>query len=714
MGARLATWITSRLGAGIILVATVALSALVFLTSPAQPAADPTDGLPEGKQSTRVTELMDRFASGRAESAIIVFERPDAVLTEPDRQALDGVRQAVAGRDHVGGLPPIGYADDGRAALLVVPFEADLPDEVSNATVDDLRATLRDGAALPDGVSAQVTGGAAFGRDISAAFAGADITLLASTAIVVALLLLITYRSPILWIVPLTVIGLGDQLVAKLLPWVGHLLGEPTDASVAGIVSVLVFGAGTDYALLLISRYREELRRTPDRRAALATAVRAAGPAVIGSAGTVILALLTLITAVLTSNRTLGIAAAAGVGVALLFGLVVLPAALAFLPRGAFWPLVPTVGSAETNETGIWARIARLVGRRPVGVLAAAAVVLVGLGAGLLTTTIGLSQTEQFRTEVESVQAQETLAAHFPAGSSQPLRVVVPATAAQPAADTARQTPGVSAVGRAEQSTDGALTLLSVQLTDESGTAGADRAVSMLRERLNVVAGPQALVGGAPAADLDQRDANARDNAVVAPLVLAVVLIVLIALLRSIVGPLLLLVTVVLSFAASLGAASLVFAALDIPALASSVPLLAFLFLVALGVDYNIFLVSRAREETTARGDTRAGMLRALSATGGVITSAGVLLAAVFTVLGVLPVIVLTQLGIIVGIGVLLDTLLVRTLVVPALAMLLGERFWWPSRPAARAATLNAPRPEYTTNLHPTGTERRETAPAGH
>ncbi|WP_203691026.1 MMPL family transporter [Catellatospora coxensis] len=713
MGARLATWITSRLGAGLILLATVALSALVFLTSPAQPAAGPTDGLPEGKQSTRVTELMDRFAGGRTESAIIVFEQPDAALTETDRQTLDGVRQTVSGRDHIGDLPPIGYADDGRAALLVVPFEADLPDEVSNATVDGLRAALRD-AALPDGVTAQVTGGAAFGRDISAAFAGADTTLLASTAIVVALLLLVTYRSPILWIVPLTVIGLGDQLVAKLLPWIGHLLGEPTDASVAGIVSVLVFGAGTDYALLLISRYREELRRTPDRRTALATAVHAAGPAVIGSAGTVILALLTLVFAVLTSNRTLGIAAAAGVGVALLFGLVVLPAALAMLPRGAFWPLVPAVGSAETNETGIWARIARLVGRRPVGVLAAAALVLVALGAGLLTTTIGLSQTEQFRTEVESVQAQQTLAAHFPAGSSQPLRVVVPATAAGQAADTARQTPGVSAVGRAEQSADGTLALLPVQLTDESGTAGADRAVTSLRERLSAVAGPQALVGGAAAADLDQRDANARDNAVVAPLVLAVVLIVLIALLRSVVGPLMLLATVVLSFAASLGAASLVFAALDIPALASSVPLLAFLFLVALGVDYNIFLVSRAREETVARGDTRAGMLRALSATGGVITSAGVLLAAVFTVLGVLPVIVLTQLGIIVGIGVLLDTLLVRTLVVPALAMLLGERFWWPSRPASQSAALNAPRREYAADLRPAGAERRETATAEH
>ncbi|WP_155371269.1 MMPL family transporter [Catellatospora vulcania] len=702
MGERLATWLTSRIGAAVILLATVALSTAVFLASPAQPAAGPTDGLPEGKQSTRVTELMARFPSGRADSAIVVFERAEATLTPADRQTLDAARETLSRQENVTAPPPVRVADDGRAALLVVPLAADLDDETRNATVDRIREVLRgDATALPDGLTAQVTGGAAFARDISAAFAGADVTLLIATAIVVAVLLLITYRSPFLWIVPLAVIGLGDQVTAQLLPWIGRLIAEPTDASIGGIVSVLVFGAGTDYALLLISRYREELRRTPDRRAALATAVRAAGPAVIGSAGTVILALLTLTTAVLTSNRTLGIAAAAGVGVALLFGLVVLPAALAFLPRGAFWPLVPAVGSADPGASGLWARIARLVGRRPVGVLVAAGVALAALSTGLLTTTIGLSQTEQFRTEVESVQAQQALARHFPAGSAQPVRVIVPAAAAEQAVTTAQRTAGVSAVGRPETSTDGTLALLAVQLTDESGTAGADRAVTALRDALATV---DAAVGGQPAADLDQRDANARDNAVVAPLVLAVVLIVLIVLLRSLIGPLLLLLTVVISFAASLGAASLVFAALDIPALASNVPLLAFLFLVALGVDYNIFLVSRAREETAAHGDTRTGMLRALTATGGVITSAGVLLAAVFTVLGVLPVIVLTQLGIIVGVGVLLDTLLVRTLVVPAVAMLLGERFWWPSRPGTRPAAVNPPRDGHPADLLETRT----------
>ncbi|MDI1464056.1 MMPL family transporter [Catellatospora sp. KI3] len=681
MGERIATWITSRIGAVLVLLATVALSTLALLMTPAQPEASPTDGLPEGAQSTRVTALLDRFASGRATSAIVVFERPEGPLTEADRTALAATATALTGLDGIGDAPPARYSDDGRAALVVLPFTPDLDRDTVNATVDQVRARLSTGDGLPTGVSAQVTGGAAFGRDISAAFEGADVTLLAATAAVVAVLLLITYRSPILWLIPLTVIGLADQVTAKLLPGIGRLIGEPTDASVAGIVSVLVFGAGTDYALLLISRYREELRRTPDRRAALATAVRSAGPAIIGSAGTVILALLTLLTAVLTSNRTLGVAAAAGVAVALLFGLIVLPAALACVPRGAFWPRTPTPGSADTTESGLWARIARLVSRRPAAVLAVAVVILTALSAGLLTTRIGLSQTEQFRTEVESVRAQQTLARHFPAGSAQPVVAVTTAQTAPAAADTARQTPGVTAVGRTEVSLDGTLAQFSIQLADESGTAAADRTVTALRQRLAAVPGAQALVGGQPAADLDQRDANTRDDMVVAPLVLAVVLLVLIVLLRSLVGPLLLLLTVVVSYAASLGAASLVFQLLDIPALAASVPLLAFLFLVALGVDYNIFLVTRAREETEQRGDTRAGMLKALSATGGVITSAGVLLAAVFTVLGVLPVIVLTQLGVIVGIGVLLDTLLVRTLVVPAIAMLLGQRFWWPSRP---------------------------------
>ena len=702
MGARSAAAVTSRTGALLIILVTAALTVVVWLASPSQPAAEPTDGLPAGAQSTRVTELADRFPSGRTDAAVVVYERGDGPLTTADNDAIAATGKALAARAQGGFVPPPELSRDAQAALLIVPVSGDLDAAAESATVDAIRATVAADPAnpLPPGLTAQVTGGPAFGRDIAAAFDGADFTLLLATAGVVALLLLITYRSPILWIVPLIVIGVGDQVVAKLLPWVARLVGERTDASVSGIVSVLVFGAGTDYALLLISRYREELRRTSNRRAAMTSALRAAAPAVIGSAATVILALLTLLAAVLTSNRTLGISAAIGVSVALFFGLAVLPAVLASLPRGVFWPFVPKLGTAEPSDTGLWARIARGVGKRPAAVLAVAMLILGGLAAGLLTTKVGLSQTEQFRTEVESVTAQETLAQHFPAGSSQPVTVITSTATADVATAGFRTVDGVADVGKPEASDDGRLTQIPVELTAGSGTAQADRTVRDIRSELAGIPQADALVGGAPAADLDQRDANLRDDKVIVPLVLAVVLLVLILLLRSVLAPVLLLLTVIASFAASLGAATLVLThLLDIPALDAGVPLLSFLFLVALGVDYNIFLVTRAREETSARGDTRSAMIRALGATGGVITSAGILLAAVFTVLGVLPVIALTQIGVIVGIGVLLDTLLVRTLVVPAIALLLGERFWWPARPARRPpqasddSTTNARRP---------------------
>ncbi|GAB7046525.1 MMPL family transporter [Catenuloplanes indicus] len=683
MGARWAAAVTSRIGALVIVVAAVALTALVWLTSPAQPAAEPTDGLPAGKQSTRVTELADRFPSGRTDAAVVVYERRDAALSTADKDAIATAAKALAARAPGGIVPPPTVSRDQQAALLIVPVPGDLDDDTQATTVDGIRATVRDG--LPAGLTAQVTGGPAFSRDIAAAFDGADVTLLLTTAGVVALLLLVTYRSPILWIAPLLVIGVADQVVAKLLPWIARLVGERTDASVSGIVSVLVFGAGTDYALLLISRYREELRRTPHRRVAMTNALRAAAPAITGSAATVILALLTLLAAVLTSNRTLGISAALGVAVALLFGLIVLPAVLACLPRGVFWPVVPQTGSAEPSDTGWWARTARSVGRRPTAVLVVALLMLGGLAAGLTTTKIGLSQTEQFRTTVESVTAQDALARHFPAGSSQPLTVISTSATADVAKASIAAVPGVASVGRPETSDDGRLTQVSVELTAGPGTAEADQAVRDIRATLAGIPGAEALVGGASAADLDQRDANIRDDKVIVPLVMAVVLLVLMVLLRSLLAPVLLLLTVIVSYAASLGAATLLLThGLDMRALDAGVPLLSFLFLVALGVDYNIFLVTRAREETAARGDTRTAMVHALGATGGVITSAGILLAAVFTVLGVLPVIVLTQIGVIVAIGVLLDTLLVRTLVVPAIALLLGERFWWPARPAHR------------------------------
>lgn len=655
--------LTTRIGVVVVLLTTVLLSGLVFAFSPAQPEKGPADGLPAGAQSTRVTELAGRFASGRAQSAVVVKEGPDASRFDGAGLAdLPGVKSVAK---------PVTSAD-GQATLVVVQLADGLDDDAQHAAVDRIRA------AVPD---AQVTGGAAISRDISAAFEGADVTLLLATAAIVAVLLLITYRSPILWIVPLAVIGLADQVVAKLLPWIAQLVGERTDASVAGIVSVLVFGAGTDYALLLISRYREELRRTPSRAEAMRKAWRGAAPAITASAGTVVLALITLLAAQVTSNRTLGVAAAAGVVVAVLFGLFVLPAAVVALPRGVFWPRVPQVGSADPTETGFWSRVAHGVGKRPGTVLALGVVVLAIFSAGLLKLDVGLDQSEQFRTRVQSIDAQEALARHFPAGAAQPATVIADAAKSDEVAAFLRQTKGVATVLPPEKSTDGTLAQFSVQLTSASGTPDADRTIQEIRKNTDL------LVGGAPAAELDKRDASQRDDRVIIPLVLAVVLIVLVALLRSIVAPILLLVTVVASFAASLGAAVLL---INGP-LDANVPLLSFLFLVALGVDYNIFLITRARDE---------GILRALAATGGVITSAGILLAAVFAVLGVLPVVVLTQIGIVVGIGVLIDTLLVRTVVVPALALKLGTRFWWPARPKTAPEGAHPTAPKEPAHAH--------------
>ncbi|MBN1172243.1 MAG: MMPL family transporter, partial [Micromonosporaceae bacterium] len=499
---------------------------------------------------------------------------------------------------------------------------------------------------------------------------------------------------------PLVVIGVGDQVATKALPWLARIIGERTDASVSGIVSVLVFGAGTDYALLLISRYREELRRTPDRRRALAAAVASATPAILASATTVIFALLALLAAVLTSNRTLGIASALGIAIALLFGLVVLPAALACLPRGVFWPFVPRAEPAAVQgdfiERGLWWRIAVTVARRPMAALAGATVILLAMVAMLPGLRVGLSQTEVFRTTVESVTGQEILARRFSSGTSQPLKIIAASQAEERVRQLITETAGLTPAGRAETSTDGRLVAISASLEAEAGTAEADRTINRLRDALPTIEGADAIVGGAPASDLDKREANTRDNWVTAPLILTVVFLVLLVLLRSLVAPVILLATVVGSFAASIGAGSLALRVFfDSPALDSGVPLLAFLFLVALGVDYNIFLATRAREEATALGDSRAGMTRALAATGGVITSAGILLAAVFAVLGVLPVIALTQIGVIVGIGVLLDTLVVRTVVVPAFAHLLGDRFWWPVTPSpvTRSPVTRSPAP---------------------
>lgn len=373
----------------------------------------------------------------------------------------------------------------------------------------------------------------------------------------------------------------------------------------------------------------------------------------------------------------------------MVFALVVLPAALVVCGRGLFWPFIPRVGQAGPEDgKGFWAKVGRMVVRRPTAVTALAVAILALLSLGSLGTKVGLSQTEQFRVESESVAGLETLSKYFPAGAAGPAVVLATPDKAEQVLTTVTDTPGV-AQARIGERTDTQVSISAV-LEAAPDTAEAFDTIRELRDRV----GDDALVGGSVATALDTRDAARDDLLTIVPVILAVVLIVLIVLLRALVAPLLLMATVVLSFMASLGAGSWLFRnVFDYPALDNSVPLFSFLFLVALGVDYNIFLVTRAKEETPKRG-TREGMVHALAVTGAVITSAGILLAAVFAVLGVLPVVTLTQIGIIVGIGVLLDTLLVRTVLVPALATLTGDRFWWPGRPQAiEAEPSSAHRP---------------------
>ncbi|MGW1061387.1 MMPL family transporter [Micromonospora rubida] len=678
---RLAAWLTVAVA--------IVLGAAVFgFPEPDNPAPVSSTGLSVQWQSTQVERLQEELPASDVEPAIVVVSRADGrPLTEPDRTAVTGISGEL-GRFAVGGrVGPPQTSPDGTVALVAVPLSTAGGQEAVVTTVADLRAAL-DG--LPDGLTAEVTGAPAFAADLTKVFDGADITLLAVTAGVVALLLLITYRSPFLWIVPLVVVAATEQLTLRAVDTIVPAFGiHLQEGQVTGIASVLVFGAATDYALLLIARYREELRREEDRFAAMRAALRRTAEPILASGGTVVLGVLTLLLSEQETNQALAVACATGVVFAMLSALFLLPAVLVIFGRGLFWPFVPRVGG-PAREGRLWGRLGAAVVRRPVPVAALTTLLLAGLALGGLGIRTGLSETEQFRVKPEAVAGAETLAKAFPAGTTQPVAVLTTPAAVAAVTDAAAGVPGVASARPGDAGTT--VAQVDVVLEAEPGTAASDRAVEALRDAVAAVPGSAppavegadpftgAVVGGTVAATYDSDKADAKDLWLILPIILLLVGAVLVLLLRGLVAPLLLVLTVIASFFASLGAAWLLFDhVLGFPALDSGVLLLAFVFLVALGVDYNIFLVTRAREDARRTG-TRDGMLSALRVTGGVITSAGVLLAAVFAVLGVLPLITLTQIGIIVCIGVLLDTLLVRTVLVPALVFMLGDRFWWPGR----------------------------------
>jgi RND superfamily putative drug exporter len=677
---RLTRFITARKTSWIVLVtALLATVALFAAGSGSQEETSPGIGLPESAESAQVAVLQEDLPGADASSALLVFSRDGDTLTDDDVAAVMNVTAELADLSLDGFVPPPSISDDNTAALVAVPLEVITDVGEQSERADVIREIAN--ADLPAGLTGLLTGAEGFAVDISAVFEGADFTLLLTTVIVVAVLLLVTYRSPWLWLVPLIVVGVADGLANIVATRVAALAGIPLDASVTGILSVLVFGAGTNYALLLIARYRDELRVYEDRREAMAVALRGAGPAIIASGGTVVLSLLTLVFASLTGNQALGLACATGVVVAMIFALFVLPAALVLFGRGLFWPYVPRYDSESTIEKGLWFKLGTFVSKKPVVVATVGVLILGGLSLGGTSIAVGLSQTERFTTAPEAVVGQNIIAEAFSAGSGSPTAVIANADYADEVATAAAALDNVTSATVGDSNSD--ITQINVVLDAAAETPEAFAAIEDLRATLHAIDGADALVGGIDAQAFDVANAQAADQALVIPLILILVFIVLVLLLRAFVAPILLLLTVVASFFASIGASWLLFQSVfGFPAIDTNVILLSFLFLVALGVDYNIFLVTRAKEEAVKFG-TRTGMVRALSSTGGVITSAGILLAAVFAVLGVLPLITLTQVGIIVCIGVLLDTLLVRTVIVPALAFISGDKFWWPSRKLA-------------------------------
>ncbi|MFZ5849044.1 MAG: MMPL family transporter [Actinomycetota bacterium] len=672
---RLAQLTTGRRSAwGVLLVSFLLAGLAMGVGSTVSSSGDAPNSLPDDAESARVSEQTKEFEGADVLPAIAVFAREGERLTEAD---LAAVQQAAGRFESVvdaATSPPV-PAPDGQAAIVSIPVSAELSGFNLTEVVGDLREVADED--LPDGLTVELTGGAAFASDTASAFDGADVRLLLVTALVVAVLLLLTYRSPTLWLVPLVVVGLADRVAASLTEVGADLLGTELDGSTTGITSVLVFGAGTNYALLLVSRYREELRRTREHRQALADAVRGAASAILASNLTVVLALLTLLLGVLPNNRSLGASAAVGLVIALAFALFTLPAALSIFGRGLFWPFVPRVGDEDKTRTGGWFRLAGAVTRRPVPVVAASAAVLALLASGLLGASLGLSQTEQFRVEAESVDGLETLSKHFPPGASDPVTIIVDAADADRALAVVAETDGV-VEARPTGRSDTGLAQITATLDSAPSTDESIDTIKALRSNLDEV-GDDALVGGSVAQDLDSREGTLRDMTVIIPLILAVVLLVLFAVLRAVATPVILIGINILSSLAALGAGAWASEhVFGFPALDVGTPLFSFLFLVALGIDYTIFLVLRAKEETAEHG-TREGMVQAVGLTGSVIISAGLVLAAVFAVLGVLPLITLTQIGIIVGLGIMIDTFFVRTIVVPAVFALIGPKVWWPS-----------------------------------
>ncbi len=656
---------------------------------------DQASFLPRSAESTRVVEEQKAFQQDETLPVIVVWTSDgdgDAAVTAHRQAATRSVAGLEGDPGIVGSASPAVPSDDGRALQAVVQVEPDLGERLP-----DVLADIGDAAGQVSGTRAQLAGPAASQADLSDAFAGIDGLLLAVALVTVLVILLLVYRSVLL---PLVII-LSAVFALALSCAIVYALADRdvvrVDGQVQGILSILVIGAATDYALLLTARFREELARHPDRFGAVRAALRDSWGAVVASAATVALGLLALLLSDLTNNRALGPVGAIGIVCSVLSTLTFLPAVLVLLGRVAYWPAKPVRTGDPEAAHRLWHRVAALVDRAPRRIWAVSLAALLACAAFAPTlSSKGVPLDEIFVNDTPSVAAQQTLAEHFPGGSGNPAVVIAEADRLDPVLRAARDTRGVaSAAAVTDSGRPGAGAPLVVDgrvridatLEAPADSDAAKSTVVRLRAAVHEVSGADALIGGYTAQQYDTQETAAEDRTLIVPVVLAIILVILVLLLRSLLMPLLLVATVGLNFLATLGVSALVFThVFGFSGTDASVPLYGFVFLVALGVDYNIFLMSRVREEALRHG-VREGILRGLTATGGVITSAGVVLAATFAALGVIPLAFLLQIAFIVAFGVLLDTLVVRSLLVPALARDIGAVAWWPGRLGRRTGT---------------------------
>ncbi|WP_372469246.1 MMPL family transporter [Microbacterium maritypicum] len=665
-----------------------------------------TTYLPESAQATEVQQLLGEFNDSDSIPAIAVFTSEDE-LTQSE---LDAISDAVAGASTVEGVgedvSPALPSDDGQAVQAFIPIDSDAElADTTTALGDELRA------GVPDGISVYITGPAGFSADLVAGFAGIDGLLLGVALLAVLVILVLVYRSFLLPLVVLSTSLFALCVALLVVWWLAKFEVLLLSGQTQGILFILVIGAATDYALLLVARFREELRVAQDKGVALLAAWKGSVEPIAASGGTVIAGLLCLLLSDLKSNSTLGPVAAIGIVFAMLSALTLLPSLLLLFGRAVFWPrrprFEPEVVAAEhgMRTTGLWARLAGLIKRRPRVIWIVTTLVLVAGAAGVTQLDAnGVPQSDLVLGASEARDGQVALGEHFPGGSGSPVYVVVDEGRLQDAADVLLANDGIDAVsvaaadspsGTAPVTEDGITAvgppgtpapdpttvdgqvLLQGTLTDAADSAAAAATVREVRSDLGDT---KALVGGVTATSIDTNDASIHDRNLIIPVILLVIMLILMLLLRSILAPVLLILTTVLSFGTAMGVAALVFNGIfDFPGADPAVPLFGFVFLVALGIDYNIFLMTRVREESKQHG-TREGILRGLSITGGVITSAGLVLAATFAALSVIPILFLVQLAFIVAFGVLLDTFVVRSLLVPALTYDIGKAIWWPSK----------------------------------